>query len=78
MTLHNKDIKDAKATGLQSTIDVLILASEDADIIVNGQRASVAGRGRGGQGIMPAEFEGASAATVSTRFAPLSPAAARW
>jgi hypothetical protein len=58
VTLHNQDIKDAKATGLQSTIDVLILASEDADIIVNGQRAPLAGRGRGGQGIMPAEFAG--------------------
>jgi hypothetical protein len=37
LTLHNKDIKEAKASGgLQSKVDVLVFASEDPTLIVNG------------------------------------------
>jgi len=56
VTLHNKELREAKASGLQATIDVLILPSEDPDVIVTGQRA---GSRRGGQGgAMPSEYEG--------------------
>ncbi len=37
VTLHNEDIKGAKASGgLQSKVDVLVFASEDPTLIVNG------------------------------------------
>jgi hypothetical protein len=37
LTLHNSDIKEAKAAGgLQSKVDVLVFASEDPTFIVNG------------------------------------------
>lgn len=36
ITLHNKDIKEAKKEGLKAKIDVLILASEEPELIING------------------------------------------
>ena len=51
ITLRNNDIKEAKATGLASKIDVLVLASENPDVIVNGQTGA-----RGGP--LPPEYEG--------------------
>lgn len=53
VTLKNKDIQ----AGVQGRIDVLILASEDPDIIVNGRPPAGSARERA-QGSMPPEFEG--------------------
>lgn len=56
VTLHNNDLRDAKTSGLQAAVDVLILPSEDPEVIVTGQRAG--GQGRGPRGPMPPEYEG--------------------
>jgi len=37
ITLHNKDIKEVKKEGLKSKIDVLIMPSEEPELIINGK-----------------------------------------
>jgi hypothetical protein len=56
VTLKNNDMREPGPAGLLGRVDVLILASEDAEIIINGRRAGSAGERT--QGEMPPEYEG--------------------
>jgi hypothetical protein len=57
VTLKNQDMRDPGPAGLQGRLDVLILASEDPDVIVSGRPAAGSPRART-QGTMPPEYEG--------------------
>jgi hypothetical protein len=56
VTLKNSDMREPGPAGLLGRVDVLILASEDPEVIVNGRRAGPAGERT--QGTMPPEYEG--------------------
>jgi hypothetical protein len=49
VTLHNQDMKAAKQEGLAAKIDVLVLASEDRDVIVTGKQGAQGANGGTGQ-----------------------------
>jgi hypothetical protein len=56
VTLKNNDMREPGPAGLLGRVDVLILASEDPEVIINGRRPGPAGERA--QGDMPPEYEG--------------------
>ena len=73
LTLHNKDIKEANASGgLQSKVDVLVFASEDPALIVNGAPDAGTPDARQFQPL-PAEYAGEIGKEASRRASPRAP-----